>query len=239
MPDGKFKYLVTYRDHGTKLADLAPLESKRASAVALYLFKLFTFLGAPAILQTDNGAEVSGQAGKCLHMKNDWVTEVVQELKQLWPGCTIVTGRARHSESNGGIERFNLDVERKLAHWLRDNPRPEGSPGEPQLMPDAISPHCTLAACNSPFAYCVGWSVGCYLVRWQINTAWSSSIQQVPYRTVFGQYPRVGISALPLASTVLDSLKTEAALNHALGLGGTGDCDSVLTKPIMEEVRLL
>ena len=132
MPDGKFKYLVTYRDHGTKFADLAPLESKRASAVALYLFRLFTFLGAPAILQTDNGAEVSGQAGKCMHMKNDWVTDVVQELKQLWPGCTIVTGRARHSESNGGIERFNLEVERKLAHWLRDNPRPNASPGEPR-----------------------------------------------------------------------------------------------------------
>ena len=106
-------------------------------------------------------------------------------------------------------------------------------------MPDTILPHCTLAACNSPFAYCVGWSVGCYLIRWQINTAWSSSIKEVPYRTVFGQYPRVGISALPLASTVVDSLKTEAELNQALGLGGTDDCASVLTKPVMEEVRLL
>ena len=57
-PDGPFKFLAVYQDHGIKIPDCGPLESRRASAVALFLFKTFTFIGAPSILQTDNGTEV-------------------------------------------------------------------------------------------------------------------------------------------------------------------------------------
>ena len=33
--------------------------------MAFFLYKLFTLIGAPSILQTDNGAEVKGHAGLC------------------------------------------------------------------------------------------------------------------------------------------------------------------------------
>lgn len=33
--------------------------------------------------------------------------EVITEIKKLWPGCAMVRGRARHSESQGGVERLN------------------------------------------------------------------------------------------------------------------------------------
>ena len=36
----------------------------------------------------------------------------------------------------------------------------------------------------------------------------------MPYRLVFGQMPRVGISSLHLSATVLDTLATEAQLNR-------------------------
>eukprot|EP00873_Tetraselmis_striata_P011581 jgi/Tetstr1/431845/TSEL_021337.t1 len=40
--------------------------------------------------------------------------QVVTATKELWPGCTMVTGRPRHSPSNGGSERFNRTIEEKV-----------------------------------------------------------------------------------------------------------------------------
>ena len=58
---------------------------------------------------------------------------------------------------------------------------------------------------------------------------------------VYGQNPRVGLSCLPLASSVVDSLRTEAHLNHALGIEDAADAaddESVLTKPYLVEVAM-
>ena len=54
--------------------------------------------GAPIILQSDNDRE--------------FVSEVIRELKNMWPDCTIVHGRARHPQSQGSVERSNQDFER-------------------------------------------------------------------------------------------------------------------------------
>ena len=62
-PDRHHKFLLNYQDQGVKLYDNAALESKRACAVAYALLEIFTRIGAPAILQSDNGREFSGQAG--------------------------------------------------------------------------------------------------------------------------------------------------------------------------------
>ena len=62
MPDGEFKYLLNYIDHGIKKLTSVPLVSKRASSVAVALFGIFTEQGPPSILQTDNGGEFSGSA---------------------------------------------------------------------------------------------------------------------------------------------------------------------------------
>ena len=63
-PDGDFKFLLNYQDHGIKLYENIPLTSKRNTAIAFALLDIFTRIGAPAILQTDNGREFSGAAGK-------------------------------------------------------------------------------------------------------------------------------------------------------------------------------
>lgn len=54
-PDGEFKFLMNYQDHGTKFLHLRPLKSKHAVNVATELRKIFLTLGAPRILQSDNG----------------------------------------------------------------------------------------------------------------------------------------------------------------------------------------
>ena len=46
---------------------------------------------------------------------------VILEIKNLWPEVKLVRGSARHSESNGGVERENQTVEKKLGAWMKDN----------------------------------------------------------------------------------------------------------------------
>jgi hypothetical protein len=57
-------------------------------------------------------------------------------------------------------------------------------------------------------------SIGCRLMMWRYNTQEHRTVGDVPYRLIFGQMPRVGISSLHLSATVLDSLATEAELNR-------------------------
>ena len=39
----------------------------------------------------------------------------------MWPEVKLVRGSSRHSESNGGVERANQTVEKKLGKWMKDN----------------------------------------------------------------------------------------------------------------------
>ena len=63
-PDGNYKYLLNYQDHGVKLVDMRPLTHKTVDAVALALLDIFSLTGPPCILQSDNGREFSSVAGK-------------------------------------------------------------------------------------------------------------------------------------------------------------------------------
>lgn len=81
-------------------------------AVAFALLDIFTMIGAPAILQSDNGREFSGAAGrKSVQLSDEFLAEVITEIKHIWPECHMVHGRPRHSQSRGGIERLNPTCE--------------------------------------------------------------------------------------------------------------------------------
>jgi hypothetical protein len=58
------------------------------------------------------------------------------------------------------------------------------------------------------------WTIGCRLMMWQYSTQNHCTIGDIPYCLVFGQLPRVGISALPLDASVLTQLAMEAQLNR-------------------------
>jgi hypothetical protein len=57
------------------------------------------------------------------------------------------------------------------------------------------------------------WTIGCCLMMWQYNTQNHHTIGDIFYHLVFGQLPRVGISAPPLDASVLTQLAMEAQLN--------------------------
>ncbi|KRY46824.1 KRAB-A domain-containing protein 2 [Trichinella britovi] len=104
MPDGDFKYIMTYLNHFMKFCILSPLMLKRAEEVASKLLKIFLTFGAPSILQSDNGQEFS--------------YVIIAELKTCWPELKLVTGRPRHPQSQGAVERLNGVVQDKLAIWI-------------------------------------------------------------------------------------------------------------------------
>ncbi|KRZ46636.1 KRAB-A domain-containing protein 2, partial [Trichinella nativa] len=85
MPDGDFKYIMTYLNHFTKFCILSPLMLKRAEEVASKLLKIFLTFGAPSILQSENGQQFS--------------YVIIAELKTCWPELKLVTGRPRHPQS--------------------------------------------------------------------------------------------------------------------------------------------
>jgi hypothetical protein len=62
MPDGNFCILMTYIDHGVKSLFSIPLTCKHASWIAVELLEIFTVVGPPMILQSDNGNEFNAAA---------------------------------------------------------------------------------------------------------------------------------------------------------------------------------
>ena len=85
QPDDDFKWMCVYQDHLTKLVILRPHKTKQAVEVAFTLQDIFCVFGSPNILQSDNGREFSNK--------------VMEELVRMWPGCKIVHGKPRHSQS--------------------------------------------------------------------------------------------------------------------------------------------
>jgi hypothetical protein len=65
-----------YQDHLAKFSILRPLKSKRAAEVAYQLTDIFLLLGAPHILQNDNGRE--------------FTANIIIELKLLRPELKLV-----------------------------------------------------------------------------------------------------------------------------------------------------
>ncbi|XP_045451043.1 KRAB-A domain-containing protein 2-like [Melitaea cinxia] len=94
QPDGNFKFIMVYQDHLTKFVLLRALQCKRAAEVAYHLNDIFLTIGMPCILQSDNGRE--------------FVNNVISEL-------------ARHSQSQGSVERANQDIENMIGSWMNDN----------------------------------------------------------------------------------------------------------------------
>ncbi|XP_045448769.1 KRAB-A domain-containing protein 2-like [Melitaea cinxia] len=93
QPDGNFKFIMVYQDYLTKFVLLRALQCKRAAEAAYHLNDIFVTIGAPCILQSDNARE--------------FVNNVISEL-------------ARHSQSQGSVERANQDIENMIG-WMNDN----------------------------------------------------------------------------------------------------------------------
>ena len=104
--DGEFSYIMVYQDNMTKYCQLRPLVNKTAQAVVENLVEIFCIFGSPAILHSDNGREFDN--------------DLMRQLSEKWK-FKIVRGKARHSQSQGSVERCNQDVENILRSWMQTN----------------------------------------------------------------------------------------------------------------------
>jgi hypothetical protein len=130
MPNGDFQFLLNCLDHGVKFLFSIPLKRKRASCIAVALLEIFTIIGPPMILQSDNGPEFSSAMmtqcqnneyhGRCKELNNCKLEEVIHKIKVLWPKCRMVRRLPFHSPSNGGVERVNRTIEEKLVAWMAE-----------------------------------------------------------------------------------------------------------------------
>lgn len=182
-----YKYIMVYEDHGLKFAHLFKLKSKHAERIAKKLLQIFTTQGAPALLHSDNGRE--------------FVNHILEELTKMWPELRIIHGRARHSESQGSVERLNRTVQDLLRNYLRER----GWKGD--RWPDAL-----------PF------------VQWQYNTRLHEAIKKSPYQCVFGRTPRIGLDLTALGLTVEQAVEvtTEEGLEVALETLGVVESNEVM-----------
>ena len=67
------------------------------------------------------------------------------------------------------------------------------------------------------------WILGMYFVRWFINTTPTTATSFAPYRLVYGQVPRLGISSLPMSKELLKDLSTEEELCKYMGVSDLED----------------
>jgi len=87
-------------DNLTKFCVLRALATKRATKVAFQLADIFLLVGAPSILQSDNGSE--------------FTSYVITELTAVWPDLKMVHGKPRHPRSQGSVEHANGDIKDML-----------------------------------------------------------------------------------------------------------------------------
>jgi len=100
LPYENFRYILHIKDHFTRFSWAYPVTSKKTNIVALKLFELFTEIGPPTILQSDNGRE--------------FTSKVIKDLTKLWDNLKIINGCPRHLQSQGLIERGNCEIGKLL-----------------------------------------------------------------------------------------------------------------------------
>ena len=124
-PDLGFSYICNYYDHGVKFGWSQAIVSQRASCVARVLIDIFTILGPPAILQPDNARNMAKIAtfpnARKIELDELYVTNVIANIKHMWPEVSLVRANPRHSAGNGGVERFNGSSLVRLGHWCVEN----------------------------------------------------------------------------------------------------------------------
>jgi hypothetical protein len=86
---------------------LRALLNKKPTTVAAVLLIPFLQQGAPVTLPSDNGM--------------DFVAKIIGELMKSWPDCNIVNSSPRHPQSQGSVEKANVDVEKMLGNWMTDH----------------------------------------------------------------------------------------------------------------------
>lgn len=108
IKDTRFRFVLNYQDNKTKFCFLKGLKNKKANSIITALDEIFGIIGAPKILQSDNGGE--------------FVNKTIDKyLYETWPTIKRIKGRPYHPQSQGSVERANGDVKEMLRRYFSSN----------------------------------------------------------------------------------------------------------------------
>lgn len=108
QPDGDYKFILVYRDELTQFVVLRALKSKTDAEICEHLIDIFSSLGAPLVLQSDNSRE--------------FVNKIMNEIKHFWPNFKIVHGKPSYGQSQESInQRVNQDIKNMLIEWMNNH----------------------------------------------------------------------------------------------------------------------
>ena len=139
LPDGPYQWILHAVDHWSKFNFGYPIVSKHATCVAECLeLQLFPYFGVPRILHSDNGRE--------------FINRVIQHLLNRWNSqIQLVSGRPRHPQSQGVVERAHATLERKLSALISSNGLK--SPPWTQWLPRIICKLCIVGRVSTDLSY--------------------------------------------------------------------------------------
>jgi hypothetical protein len=99
------RWVMSYKDHASRLTHLCALPRKCPNLVAYKLQEIFGLIGYPKIFHTDNGKEFTAKL-------------ILEFLCQLNPNILAVTGQPRCPRDQGSVENVNALVKRVLVSVL-------------------------------------------------------------------------------------------------------------------------
>ncbi|KAL7565222.1 hypothetical protein ACA910_016559 [Epithemia clementina (nom. ined.)] len=101
-PQGaEMKYLLVLKDHFTMFTVLVPIPNKEPKTVAYHLQHIFGIIGFPAIYQSNNGCDVSGE-------------EVLKMVKEFYTTIHTIQGRVCVPRDQGSVEQGNQEIKKVI-----------------------------------------------------------------------------------------------------------------------------
>ena len=97
-----YHYILTVQDVFSRCVWLRPLTKKTSHQVARKLSKLYSEVGSPRVIQSDNGGEFKKAVEKLCHTL----------------GIKIIRGSPYHPQPQGKVERSHRSLRRKIAFGL-------------------------------------------------------------------------------------------------------------------------
>ncbi|KAG7341294.1 hypothetical protein IV203_023245 [Nitzschia inconspicua] len=106
------KWLLVIQDHCTKLTYCEPIPRKRPIFVAEVLSRIFGLIGAPKLMQADNGKESTAK-------------DIIEALRELDENIPTVFGRLQKPDDLGAVENTKKMI-KSILQDLEDDQRANG-----------------------------------------------------------------------------------------------------------------
>nr|XP_006813473.1 PREDICTED: gypsy retrotransposon integrase-like protein 1-like [Saccoglossus kowalevskii] len=137
----KYRYILVLVDYATRYPEASPLKNIRAETVAEELVNMYSRVGIPKEILTDQGKQ--------------FISDVMREVSRLF--VRQMTTSPYHPQTNGLVEKFNGVLKRMLTRMCEERPNDWDRYISPLLFAYREAPQASLGF--SPFELLYGRTV--------------------------------------------------------------------------------